>query len=337
MKKNYQIFVGIDVSKSKLDYCIVSNPSSVQHQFGIAANNEKSIKGFISNLQKKNLTNENVLFCLENTGVYSMPICFWLQENCFDYWVVPALQIKRSVGIKRGKSDKVDAKDIAMYAVSHLHQLTLSVLPEKSFLELRILLAEREKLVKAIKTFASTSENKGFLPKEILKSVLQQNKKTIVLLKQQLIKLEKLIEELIHKEELLDQQFKLLQTVPGIGKQTAVNLIVYTHAFSSFKNWRKFACYCGIAPFPYESGTTIKGKTRVNDLANKKLKSLLNLAALSAKKYDIEMKSYFERKVAEGKNKMLVLNAIRCKVLSRAFAVIQRNSPFVNLSRFKVA
>jgi len=251
--------------------------------------------------------------------------------------VVPALQINRSVGIKRGKSDKVDAKDIAMYAVSHLHQLTLSVLPEKSFLELRVLLAEREKLVKSIKTFISTSENKGFLPKEILKSVLQQNKKTIVLLKQQLMKLEKLIEELIHEDQLLNQQFKLLQTVPGIGKQTAVNLIVYTHAFSTFKNWRKFACYCGIAPFPYQSGTTIKGKTRVNDLANKKLKSLLNLAALSAKKYDIEMNNYFERKVGEGKNKMLVLNAIRCKVVSRAFAVIQRNSSFVDVNRFKAA
>ena len=337
MKKNYQIFVGIDVSKSKLDCCIVSNPSSIQYQFNIIANNEKSIKNFISNFQKKNVTNENVLFCLENTGVYSMPICYWLQVNNFDYWVVPALQIKRSVGIKRGKSDKVDAKDIAMYAVSHLHQLTVSVLPEESFLELRILLAERGKLVKAIKIFASTSENKGFLPKEILKTVLQQNKKTIMLLKQQLIKLEKLIEELIDQNQLLNQQFKLLQTVPGIGKQTAVNLIVYTHAFSSFKNWRKFACYSGIAPFPYESGTTLKGKARVNDLANKKLKSLLNLAALSAKKCDIEMKNYFERKISEGKNKMLVLNAIRCKVVSRAFAVIQRNSPFVNINRFKAA
>jgi len=337
MKKNYQTFVGIDVSKSKLDYCIASNPSFVQNQFGIIENNEKSIRSFISNLQKKNLTNENVLFCLENTGVYSMPICYWLQTNNFDYWVVPALQIKRSAGIKRGKSDKVDSKDIAMYAVSHLHQLALSVLPEKDFLELRVLLAEREKLVKSIKIFVSTSENKGFLPKEILKAVLQQNKKTIVLLKQQLMKLEKLIEELILEDQLLNQQFKSLQTVPGIGKQTAANLIVYTHAFSTFKNWRKFACYCGIAPFPYESGTTLKGKTRVNDLANKKLKSLLNLAALSAKKYDIEMNNYFERKVGEGKNKMLVLNAIRCKVVSRAFAVIQRNSPFVDLNKFKAA
>ena len=72
-------------------------------------------------------------------------------------------------------------------------------------------------------------------------------------------------------------------------------------------------------------------------MANKKLKSLLHLAALSAKKYDAEMKNYFERKVSEGKNRMLVLNTIRCKIVSRAFAVIQRNSPFVDLNKFKAA
>jgi len=337
MKKNYQTFIGVDVSKSKLDFCIVTEPSSGQHQFGIISNDEKGIKNFLSNLKKKNLSNESVLFCLENTGVYSMPLCCWLQANHFDYWVVPALEIKRSTGIKRGKSDKADAKDIARYALSHLHALTLSVLPEKNFLELRLLLAEREKLVRAISAFKASAENKGFLPADILKSVLQHNQKTVMLLQQQLIKLEKLIEKLMSADPVLGHQFKLLQSIPGVGKQTAVNLIVFTHAFSTFKNWRKFACYCGIAPFPYGSGTSIKGRTRVNDLANKKLKSLLNLAALSAKKHDTEMKNYFQRKVDEGKNKMLVLNAIRCKIVSRAFAVIQRDSPFVDLNKFKAA
>ena len=322
MKKSYQIFVGVDVSKSKLDYCFVTDPSSGKNQFGIIANNEKEIKGLISILIKKGIPSDQILFCLENTGVYSMPICYWLQEKHIDYWVVPSLEIKRASGIKRGKSDKADAKDIAMYVISHLHKLTLSVLPERNFMELRLLLSEREKIMKAISAFKATSENKDFLPKDILKSILQHNKKTLSVLQQQLAKLEKLIEKLIDEDSLLKQQFKLLQSVPGIGKQTAVNLIAYTHAFSIFKNWRKFACYCGIAPFPYQSGTTIKGRTKVNNLENKKLKSQLNLAALSAKKHDLEIKDYFERKVAEGKNKMLVLNAIRCKVVSRAFAVI---------------
>jgi transposase len=337
MKKNYQFLVGIDVSKAKLDYCIVSAPGYNSYKFGVIANNEKGVKQLIDFFKKNDSDSQAVLFCLENTGVYSMPICYWLQANNLDYWVVPALEVKKTKGISRGKTDKADSKDIAMYALTHLHQLKLSALPEKNLIELRLLLAEREKLVKSIGTFKMTTENKSFIPKDILKSVLANNKKTTALLQQQLNNLEKLIQKIVDENPVLKQQSKLLQSVPGIGKQTSVNLIAYTHAFTSFKNWRKFACFCGLAPFPYQSGSSIKGKTKVHHLANKKLKALLNLAALSAKKNDPEIKYYFERKVKEGKNKMSVLNAIRCKVISRAFAVIQRGSAFVNLNKFAAA
>jgi transposase len=334
MKKNYQIHVGIDVSKRKLDYCIISNPSSSDHQYGVVSNNEKGIKKLITIFKNKSIANTGILFCFENTGVYSMPLCFWLQANTFDYWVVPALEIKRAKGISRGKNDKADAKDIALYSITHLHQLSLTALPEDNFIELRLLLAEREKTIKTIGIFKTTLESKEFLPKTILKSTLLHNKRTIDFLKKQLLEIEKLIRKIIETNPVFAKQAKLLQTVPGVGKQTAVNLIVFTHAFTSFKNWRKFACYCGVAPFEYSSGSSIRGKTKVSHLANKKLKALLNMAALSAKKNDMELKNYFDRKVKEGKNKMLVLNAIRCKVISRAFAVITRNSPFVNVNKF---
>ena len=67
------------------------------------------------------------------------------------------------------------------------------------------------------------------------------------------------------------------------------------------------------------------------------MKSLLNMAALSAKKNDSVIKEYYERKVAEGKNKIILKNAIRCKIISRAFAVIKRETPFVNIQKFKTA
>lgn len=88
--------------------------------------------------------------------------------------------------------------------------------------------------------------------------------------------------------------------------QTTFNLIAVTNAFKSFKDWRKLACYFGIAPFKHQSGSSIKGKTKVSHIANKKMKSLLNMAALSAKKNDIKIKEFYERKVEEGKNKMSV-------------------------------
>ena len=331
MKKNYHVFIGIDVSKSKLDYCIATNGAPFTHRFGVIPNTAKGIKLFIKQLKKTYGQDACLLFCLENTGVYSMPLCYWLLENNFDYWVVAALEVKRSKGITRGKTDKADAKDIAYYAISHLHELQLSKLPEDDFIELRLLLAERDKVVKAINAFNSTKENKTYLPKQILVATLKHNLTTLTFLKKQLAKIEQLIKEVINRNPVFKQQDELLQSIPGIGRQTSITLIAYTQAFSLFKTHRQFACFAGVAPFEYSSGSSVRGKTKISHLANKKIKTALNMAALSAKKYDPQLKFYFDKKIKEGKNKMLVLNAIRCKLISRAFAVINRKSKYVNM------
>ena len=328
MQKDYSVFIGLDVSKDKLDYCITTK-AAPQHNFGILGNEAKPINAFLKQTSKK-YGKETILFCLENTGVYSMPLCYWLQANGFDYWVVSALQIKRSKGITRGKTDKSDAKDIALYAITHLHRLTLSKLPENDFVELRLLLAERDKVVKTISLFLMTSENKSFLPKEVLQTTLDHNKQMMAFLKKQLKQIDASIAKLVESNETFKQQDELLQSIPGVGRQTAVAFIAYTQAFTLFKTHRQFACFAGVAPFEYSSGSSVRGRIKVSQLANKKVKTLLNMAALSAKKYDPQIKEYYERKVAEGKNKMLVLNAVRYKLISRAFAVIQRNAPFVN-------
>ncbi len=122
--------------------------------------------------------------------------------------------------------------------------------------------------------------------------------------------------------------------MPGVGPQTAINLIVTTRCFSTFENWRQLACYAGVAPFEYRSGTSIRGKTKVNHIANKKLKSLLNMAALSAKRHDKQLKEYYERKIQEGKNGMSVMNALRCKIISRVFATIKRETPYVDFLKY---
>lgn len=330
MKKDYQTFIGIDVSKQKLDYYIINLSNINVPQIGIIANNAKGTNQFIRLIKKQNFCFEQTLFCLENTGVYSMPLCYWLQLNKIDYWVVAALEIKRSKGICRGKTDKADAKDITNYALTHLRQLNLSKFPENDLIELRLLLAEREKLIKSISVFTTTNEQRGFLPKEILHQVLKHNHITVLLLREQLQNIDALIDALIQHNEIFKRQDDLLQSIPGIGKQTAVVLIAYTQAFTLFSNHRQFACYAGVAPFEYSSGSSVRGRTKVSQLANKKIKTVLNMAALTAKKFDPQLKFYYDRKVAEGKNKMLVLNAIRCKLISRAFAVIHRNSKFVD-------
>lgn len=132
----------------------------------------------------------------------------------------------------------------------------------------------------------------------------------------------------------LYKQAELIQSIPGIGVQTSTYLIIATKGFKAFNNWRKFACYSGIAPFEYTSGSSIKGRTKVNHIADKKMKSLLQMCAMTTIKYDPQIREYYQRKRKEGKNAMLVLNNVRCKLVSRVFAVVQRESPYVNTYKF---
>ena len=330
--KNYRTYIGIDVAKLTLDYCLVTDDQQLEREQIL--NTQKSINSFLKNLKKAGHELDQILFVFENTGIYSSLLALVLSENSLDYAQVPALEIKRSLGITRGKSDKVDAKEIAHYAKRNTDKIALSTLPELSLQQLKIVFAEREKTVAAIKTFERTKENEMFLTKEVFNSVKAINNQTVKHLKKQLVMLDEKIRTLIREDENLYGQQQLLKSIPGIGDITSVYILMATKGFTAFTSGRKFACYSGVAPFEHSSGTSIKGKTRVSHLADKKMKTLLHMASLTAIKYDPELKDYYNRKKAEGKHTMLVLNNIKCKMVYRIFAVIQRKSNFVNLHKF---
>jgi transposase len=149
--------------------------------------------------------------------------------------------------------------------------------------------------------------------------------------------IEKEISLLIKQDPGLKQLFELLTSIPGIGTVVAVNMIVVTDEFQKFDDPNKFSCYAGVVPFANRSGTSIKGKWKVSHLANKKIKMLLHLAAMSAITVKGELQEYYKRKVAEGKNKMSVINAIRNKLIHRIFAVIKRLTPYQKNLQIEIA
>ena len=129
----------------------------------------------------------------------------------------------------------------------------------------------------------------------------------------------------------LKKLFSLVSSVIGIGFVTAVNMIIHTNEFKIMKDAKKLACYCGVAPFESSSGSSIKKKTKVSHMANKRLKTNLHMAALSSIRHDEGMKNYYERKVAEGKPKLMVLNAVRNKLISRVIAVVKRETAYTEI------
>ncbi len=323
--------VGIDISKLKIDVRIHSSQSYAQF--------ENSVKGFNKLIKwvykNSSFSKENILFVFEHTGLYSYEIAVYLTEKEVPFSIVPGLEIKRSLGIARGKDDKVDATKIALYAYRLRDEIQTYSLPSEEILSLKQLLSIRELLVKQRAGLkASYSERKHVLVKKENKILFSVQERTIKYLSKQIKKVEDEIKAIIQSNDKLNLQYELITSIKGVGDQTTFYMIVFTHAFTKFDTWRKFASFCGIAPFPNVSGTSIRGKTKVSNLANKNIKSLLDSCAKSAIQYNMEMKQYYNKRVKEGKDKMKVINIIRNKIVSRIFAIVLRGTPYVNTVKY---
>ena len=332
---SYNYFVGIDVAKASLDVSIIF-PGCGQEQLHLKINNDQ--KAFAKLFEDLTIRfgkpDDSWLFCLEHTGVYALPICKFLAQNHLAYTLVPALQIQKSIGIRRGKSDKSDSRDIALYAMKFNDQMVLHTLPEELLQKLQLLLAQRERILSAkLSLQAPISECNGFVPEESMRTVNKSTQRMVKMLDKELKKIEDELSDLIRSDHRTYKVFQLITSIPGVGAQTAYHLILVTRCFTTFENPRQLACYCGVAPFEHTSGTSVRGRTRVSHLANKKLKSLLNMCALSAKSVDPQIAAYYQKKIKEGKHVMSALNAIRNKLLHRIFAVVNRGSEYVKLQK----
>lgn len=319
--------IGIDASKLTLDCCL--------HNCGAEEVFDNTLEAIATmanwSVATSGTRKEKLLFVFEHTGLYTHQLIQYLGGNGYLFHVVPGLEIKRSLGIARGKDDKADAKRIALYGYRVREEVKPYRMPGEALTSLKRLMSMRRKLVaQRAGHIATLGEQKRVLDKEGEPMLFQVQQEIIEVLDVQITKIEKELDRIIEQDPQLQKLYRLLTSIKGIGAVTARFLIVYTVGFTAFETWRKFASYCGIAPFPNRSGTSIRGRTKVSHLANKEGKTLLSLCAGSAIQSNPEMKAYYQRRVEKGKNKMSTLNIIRNKLLARAFAVVSRGTPYVN-------
>ncbi len=332
MKKEREIkeSVGIDVSKLTLDVFIYTK--QIHKQF---LNNKKGFESLINWIKQETKNTEEVIWCFEHTGWYCVLLSHFMHQNKMHYCCVNPLEIKRSMGLKRGKTDKQDAQEIARFAWLRKEELEPSTPMPIKLIELQRLMSLREQLVKqstALKNLAKGMQ--VTLEKKTGDKALVIIKQTLKQLEAQIKKVEKSMEALIKTEDQMQQNYKMSKSVKGVGNVLATQMLLHTHNYTRFETWREFSSYCGLVPFPYQSGTSINRKPRNHSISDKKMKSLLSMSAISAIQADKELKIYFKKRVEEGKPKMLVLNIIRNKIVSRIFATVKRGTPFVELNKF---
>jgi transposase len=316
-------FLGIDISKETIQAALTLDGINMFEME--VKNTTKAIESYFGELKKKfKFSKEQLMVCLEHSGIYSNPLLDYLSRMEIKVCVESALQIKRSQGLKRGKSDQVDARRIAQYAYKNYRELRFWK-PQRGVIQrIKALLVVRERLVKTKMQLATPlDECQDYIEESIRKRMVANCKGSLQGLAKDITKIEQEIDQLIQGDDKVKEQLNCASSVPGVGKITALNVIVATDEFEKISEVKKFACYAGVAPFKHTSGTSIRGRTRVSKMANMTLKKLLTLGAMSAIRWDEEIRVYYKRKVAAGKNKMSVINAVRNKLISRIFACVE--------------
>jgi transposase len=320
-------FIGCDVSKNELDFAVREGKELLFHKE--INNKTNSISSFVKELKSLpgfDLT--KAIFCMEHTGIYNNLLLTFLYKKNANICIEAASQIKNSLGNIRGKNDKIDAIRIAEYAYKNREELRLWKPKREVIQQLAHLTSTRSRLLDAQKLLTVPLKEKNTF---IKKSMVNQNTSlcitTLASLKKDIEKAEKAIEEVIESDDELRRLFKLITSVSGIGKVTATRILITTNEFKDIKDPKKFACYSGVAPFKKESGI-FKGKARVSHMANKKMKTLLHMSAITAIRSNGDIKLYYARKVEENKSKMSIINAIRNKLILRIFACVNQNREY---------
>lgn len=320
----FKVFIGVDVSKNWLDFAVMSSGKIVLVQRH--DNNAKGIADFVRSLKKllKGSGTQDWLFCMEHTGIYCNPLLRSLAQSDIALWLESAAEIKAFHGLARGKNDALDACRIAEYACMKCGKAKIWRAPREQVLQLRSLLKIRSRLLSSQKALQTPcKEDLAFGDKAIAKAHAALVKPAIDKLKSQIKETEEAIGVLLRSDRDLHRLFSLVKSVMGVGEIVAANILVVTNEFKSIDDPKKLACHSGVAPFAYDSGKSVRGRAKVSHRADKNMKSLLHLSAMSAIAAKGELKEYYLRKVGQGKNKMSVINAVRNKIIHRVFACVR--------------
>jgi len=316
--------IGGDLSKKTIDF---ANPQGDHIKVSNDPPGYHQLMGWI---RKQNINIPETMIVMEHTGLYSYRLEQFLRAKKISFTKVPAYVIKHSMGLVRGKNDKVDAIRIARYGAEKKDNLVAEEQMSEALERLQMLQSTRDHLVRnraGITRSVKEYRDSCGLKKNDL--IISSQLAVIKTYDCEIAKLEDAIAKILKDEPTLNKNNQLLQSVTAVGKVVSLAVIIKTRNFTKFNVARKFASYCGTAPFDNTSGTSIRGKTRVSKFRDKNMNRLLDLAAKSAIQYDKELREFYLRRTAAGKSKMSTINIVRNKILYRMFAVIKRQTPFI--------
>jgi len=306
MNKDKEIF-GIDISKDFFDV-YTSSGKSLQYE-----NTPGGFRSF------RKLLSAKAHCVMEATGYYHYRLAGYLSKEKIRVSVVNPLSVKRFIQMKlsRIKTDKSDAKMICLYGESQRELQIWRPSDDNQMESLQIvrLLDQYTKQTTALKNKIHGEEVLGKPSKIVLRSL----KRSLRNLQKEQAMLEEALITLVEQDH--RDMLARLGTIPGMGRKTAILMLVLTDGFTKFETASQLCSFCGITPVIKQSGSSVRGRPRISKMGNQKLRNLLFLCSFTASRHNKACADIYQRIVNKGKSKKLALIAVSNKLVKQAFAI----------------
>lgn len=324
MKNDDRIYVGIDFSKEKFNACL-------RLDTGVMGEAEfpNTKPGFLKLVrwvkatagQGKGFCYDKVVFCGEHTGTYSLRLSEYLYGKGLKMWLENALTIKFGSGFQRVKTDKADAEMIAVYAERFYNEgVTSLFVPQSADLKnLRSLYSFRQRVVRERVAIGNALAAGTYDCSSLAKRQMQKRHREGV---EDAEAIRKEMVNLMADSQELAENYRILTSFKGVGPLTAAVLLIYTSNFTKFDDARKFACFCGVAPFGKQSGTSVNTRPHVSRFAHIPVKAALVEAAKCAMRTNPVIRAYAARLRERGKEEGVIVNNVKNKILHILFKMV---------------
>jgi transposase len=311
--------LGIDIAKLKFNVCLINTSGELKHK--LFPNTAAGFEQLLDWLSKQRV--ERVHACLEATGTYGEALSLFLHEAGHMVSVINPAAIKAFAGsrMSRTKTDRVDAELIARFCLAQappawtplpaeVRDLQALVRRLESLIEMRVM--EENRLSSGI-----TVEMVRASVEELLTHLNTQIKRT-----------EELIRQHINQHPTLKEQSALLDSIPGIAETTAALLLSEITDIQQYRSARQVAAYAGLVPRERQSGTSVRGRTRLSKIGNARLRRALYFPAITALRCSPFFQAWAEGLIKRGKSKMSVICAVMRKLVHLAYGVLKNGKEF---------
>lgn len=338
-----ELYFGVDVSKKTLDVAYYDGVTLDWKNGHIQVTNDESgFKKIGSWIKKLGIEKPQCVFCMEYTGLYNQNFRQWLEREGIVYGMVNGRKMHHfepdldegERALDRIKTDETDSFRIAIYCEQNVRKIKRnpSKLPSETYFKLKRLMAERTQYVRQAALYKQQLNDISVYDTELSH---MRKKSELDSLKRGIKDTDKEINKIMDEDPQIKKNYDLICTVMGVGRVIALETIVLTENFTAFTDPRKYACYIGIAPFPRQSGTSVHSAPHLTKKGFSQAKADLSIACLTTITHDAGLGAYYKRKKEEGKHTGVVLNAIKFKIVLRMFAVVKRQTPYVNTEKYK--